>query len=106
MSILTESAVLTSLLNSAVIEYENQTGIKLADHPLTRKFEGCDSAESVTALLQDQVRAFREFRGSDSKMMNFLKRAVYVLQMLSTSALLGEGIGLVRLKPPRVPPCP
>ena len=86
MSTLTESAVLTSLLQSAVTEYQNQTGIKLVEHPFARKLEGCDSAESVTALLQDQVRVFREFRGSDSKMMKFLKRAVSVLHMLSTSA--------------------
>jgi hypothetical protein len=38
-----------------------------------------------------------KFRGDDSKVMKSLKRVIDVIHTLSTSTILGEGIGLVRL---------
>jgi len=85
----------------ALQDYEKQTGTKLIDHPLARQLETCESVESITIFFEQQVRACNEFRGGSGKVIKSLKCAVHVLYMLSTSAALGEGIGLVRCKAPR-----
>lgn len=87
------------LFDAALQSYEKQTGMKLIDHPLTRQLDNCHSADSVMDVLQQQARAFTEFRGDDGKAMKFLKQTVDVLHALSTSTILGEGIGLVRQMP-------
>jgi hypothetical protein len=83
------------LLGNALLDYEKQTGTKLADHPLAQQIETCDSVDSITLVLQEQAQAFREFRGDDGRVMKSLKSVVRVLHTLSTSAALAEGIGLV-----------
>jgi hypothetical protein len=83
------------LFESALQDYQNQTGTALANHPLAEKLQYCDSVESVTAVLQEQAQAFTEFRGDDGKIMKSLKGVVSVLYTLSASTALGEAIGLV-----------
>jgi hypothetical protein len=83
------------LIGKALLDYEKQTGTKLADHPLAKQIETCDSVDSVTLVLEEQAQAFREFRGDDGKIMKSLKSVVRVLHALSTSTALSEGIGLV-----------
>ena len=95
MSHPSQSSAFQPLFDVALQDYEKQTGTKLADHPLARQLEACDSVDSVTSFLQERARAFHEFRGEDGKCMRSLKRVVHVLYTLSTNAALGEGIGLV-----------
>ncbi|KAH9970343.1 hypothetical protein BJV74DRAFT_867298 [Russula compacta] len=83
-----------SLLGTALQNYERQTGTKLDDHPLFQRVKACDSVESITTVLREQARALHEFRGDDGKVMKSLKCAVDILNTLSTSTVLGEGIGL------------
>jgi hypothetical protein len=83
------------LLGKALVDYEKQTGTKLADHPLAQQIETCDSVDSITLVLQEQAQTFCEFRGDDGKITKSLKSVVHVLHALSTSTALGEGIGLV-----------
>jgi hypothetical protein len=85
------------LFESALQDYQNQTGTTLADHPLAEKLQYCDSVESVTAVLQEQAQEFSKFRGDDGKFMKSLKSVVSVLYTLSASTALGEAIGLVCL---------
>ena len=94
------SSTFQVLFDTALQDYENQTGTKLADHPLAKQLEVCDSVGSITDFLQERTRAFREFRGEDGKVMRSLKRIVHVLYNLSVSTVLGEGIGIVRRKIP------
>ena len=89
------SSTFQSLFDVALQDYENQTGTKLADHPLAKQLEACNSVDSVASFLQERARAFHEFRGEDGKFMRSLKRVVHVLYTLSTNAALGESIGLV-----------
>ena len=89
------SSTFESLFDVALQDYENHTGTKLADHPLAKQLEACDSVDSVTSFLQKRARAFHEFRGEDGKFMRSLKRVVHVLYSLSTNAALTESIGLV-----------
>ena len=87
-----------SLFDAAlpVQDYEKQTKPKLVDHPLAKKFEACDTIESITAVTQEQARVLREFRDND-KVMKLLNCAVNILYTLSTSTVLGESIGLACL---------
>jgi hypothetical protein len=87
------------LFEAALQQYEKQTEIPLAKHPLAEQLQNCDSVESVIAILQEQVRAFSEFRGSD-RIMKSLKGVVSVLSTLSAVADLSDSIGLVRRKVP------
>jgi hypothetical protein len=82
------------LFESALQDYERQTGIALANHPLAEQLQTCQSAESVTALLQEQAQAFSEFRESD-KIMGSLKNVVSVLLKVSAIAALGQDFGTV-----------
>lgn len=84
-----------TLFESALQDYQNQTGMTLSGHPLAEKLQHCDSIESVTAMLQEQAQGLSEFRGGDGRMMNSLKSVVSVLHTLSASTPLSEGVGLV-----------
>ena len=87
------------LFESALQDYERQTGITLANHPLAERLQTCHSAESVTALLQDQARTLSEFRESN-KVMGSLKNVVSVLSKISAIAALGKDFGTVCPRPP------
>ena len=83
------------LFDAALHDYQRQTGIALAEHPLAEKIQNCDSVESITAVLCEQTQAFREFQGND-KVLKPLKRTVSVLYKLSATANFGQDICLVR----------
>ena len=89
------SPELKSLFETAWNEFEKKAGTNLVRHQIIDKLLNCESADSVIDILQEQAQAFRNFRGDDGKLMTWLKRTVNVLYSLSTSTLLGEGIGLV-----------
>jgi len=99
MGLPTGSSHFQALFDVALQNYERQTGTKLAEHPLAKELETCDSVESVTAVLQKQAQGVSKFRGEDSKAMKSLKRGVHVLFMLSASTALGEGVGTIRREP-------
>jgi hypothetical protein len=85
------------LFEAALQDYEKQTGIVLANHPLAQQLQGRDSAESIDAVLREQTQALNESRGGD-KISKPLNNAVSVLHKLFTTADLGQAsIGLVRL---------
>ena len=89
------SPELKYLFETAWNEFEKKAGTNLVRHQIIDKLLNCESADSVIDILQEQAQAFRNFRGDDGKLMTWLKRTVNVLYSLSTSGLLGEGIGLV-----------
>jgi hypothetical protein len=96
MSDQSASFLLQVLFGAALQDYERQTGIKLAEHPLAKRLQECDSVESITAVLEQRL-AFSEFRGKE-KIMKSLKNTVSVLCKLSACAKLGAVIGMVRQK--------
>ena len=91
------STRLQFLFDAALQSYEKQTGFKLIDHRLARQLENCHTVDSVMDVLQHQASANTRLREDDGKFMKSLKQVVHVLHALSTSTILGEGIGLVRL---------
>jgi hypothetical protein len=92
------SSNILSLFDAALESYQKQTGTKLIDHPLAKQLENCNSVDAIMDVLQQQARAFTEFR-DDSKIRKSLKRTVQVLHALSASTTLSEGVGLVRRMP-------
>jgi hypothetical protein len=88
------SPELKSLLEDAFNEFENRTGTNLTQHQIINRLRDCESPDSVIDVFQEQAQAFRTFRGGDGKLMIWLKRTVDVLHTLSTSGVLGGGIGI------------
>lgn len=91
------SSRLRALFKSALEDYETKTKITLDKHPLAKQLENCNCVESITGLLQDQARAFGDFRGKD-RIMRSIERTISFLYKLSATASLGDDLGLVRLK--------
>ncbi len=96
---------LRSLFETALKEYEKQAGTNLLDNSLTIKLQSCDSADAISAVLQEKAQAFHKFRGGDGRLIGWLKRTVHVLHTLSASSALGEGVGLGRWKLPTLNLC-
>jgi len=98
MSQLSSSSSFQALFGAALQDYEKRTGISLVNHPLAKQLEECDSLDSIIAIIREQAKDFREFRGDNGKLMKSVKRSVDVLYILSISTVLGEGVGVVRPK--------
>ena len=90
-----QSSRLEALFESALHDYEQQTGIPLTKHPLAEQLQNCQSVDAVTTLLQEQARAFKDFRDS-GRIMKSLKSLVSALSRVSAVASLGHNIGVVR----------
>ena len=86
---------LRALFEAALQEYETQTGISLAKHPLVERLHSCDSVDSITTLLLNQTLFLAEFRG-EVKFLKLLKSAVSVLYKLSATADFRRKVSLVR----------
>lgn len=82
------------LFEAALDDYEKQTDITLERHPLLESLQHCHTVESVTAFLQNQVRACSGSQGID-RIMESLDGTVSVLSSLSASF---DNLGSVRLK--------
>jgi len=96
MSQPSSSSSFESIFNAALENYAKRSGTKLDEHhPLVKQLENCNSVDSISSTIHEHARRFREFRGEDGKMMKSVKGAVQVLYTLSTSTVLGEGIGIV-----------
>jgi hypothetical protein len=95
MSQLSSSTTFQALFDAALQDYKDKTGNTLTDHPIAKQLETCESVNSITAILQDQARNFREFRKSDGRLMKALNSSVGVLCAPSISSALNEAIGLV-----------
>lgn len=91
------SSHLNVLFEAALQQYERQTGMALAKHPLAERLQECHSVESITAVLREQTQAFNDFQGKE-KVMKLLESVVSILCKLFASAKLGEVIGVVHLK--------
>jgi fungal STAND N-terminal Goodbye domain len=85
------------LFNAALARYIEQTGYDLRHHPLASKIESCISLDSLVAIIEEQAQSFDEFKNGDHKLIKWLQPIVTCLHALSTSAVLGTGVSLVRL---------
>ena len=61
----------------------------LMDHPLAAELGQCDSVESIKAILQGEVREYRQFRDGDQRLMKWV----------DTNVLFSLGIVSLRSSP-------
>jgi len=86
-----------AIFDAASQEYKSLTKKDLATHPLAAAIEGYDSPDSILNVFRKQASAFDKFRKGDDKLMECLTPIVNIL--FTFSETLGEGAGLVRLRP-------
>jgi hypothetical protein len=72
------SSTFRAVFDAALQDYEDKVGSNLIDHPLAKELQECDSVGSITAILEEQARIFREFR-DNGKLVDSLKHSVDVL---------------------------
>jgi hypothetical protein len=94
-SLSSTSSTFRTLFDAALQDYRDKTGNTLADHPIAKQLETCESVNSITAILQEQAQGFREFTENDGKLMKALNSSVDVLCSPSISSALNEAIGLI-----------
>ena len=93
-----ESTRFRALFESALQTYDEQTGITLAEHPLTVQLRNCRSVGAITSLLQDQIPPSSDLE-RNHKIMTSIKSTISILATLSTAPAFAWAIGLVRQKP-------
>ena len=91
------SSQFLSIFDAALKEYSQKTGKDIVTDPITAKFQCCSSPDAVLNVLQEEAQAFNDFRNGNGKvqLMRKLKPTVDILLALSTSGVLGNGIGSV-----------
>jgi hypothetical protein len=77
----------------ALDEYMKLTGINLKENPFADKVFGCGSPDSVLQLLQENVKAFKDYRDKNRKFIDCLSPVVQFIHAFSE--ILGEAAGLV-----------
>ena len=77
----------------ALDEYVKLTGTNLKENPFTNKVFDCGSPEAVLQLLQENAKAFKEYREKNRKFIDCLSPVVQFVHAFSE--ILGEAAGLV-----------
>ena len=72
----------------ALDKYTEQTGINLKDNPFADKVKGCNSPDAVLLLLQDNLKAFKDYRDKNRKFIDCLSPVVRFVHAFS--GVLGE----------------
>ena len=88
----TSSTNFQLIIDNALADYENVTGIDLSRSPFAAKIEQSNSPEDILQLLQERENAFREYRNSNRKLISCLKPSVVIIQAFST---IQEAVSLV-----------
>ena len=83
---------LQSILDAAD-KYAEQTGINLKDNPFADKVKGCDSPSAVLVLLQENLKAFKDYRDKDRKFIECVSPVVQVVHAFS--GILGQTASVV-----------
>jgi hypothetical protein len=86
------------LILDAVDKYAEQTGINLKENPFANKIKECDSPGTVLLLLQENSKAFKDYRDQSLKFVKYLSPVVQFVHAFS--GILGEAAGLVGRQQP------
>ncbi|KAH9033920.1 hypothetical protein EDB85DRAFT_1043365 [Lactarius pseudohatsudake] len=82
---------LQPIFEKALKDYKKKTGTDLTTHPIAVELNGCDSPESILAVLEREANELNQSRSSDDRLIKWLGPTVNILNALS--ATLGEGGG-------------
>ncbi|KAI9451378.1 hypothetical protein BJY52DRAFT_1191054 [Lactarius psammicola] len=77
----------------AVDKYAEETGINLKENPFAKKVEDCDSSGAVLLLLQENLKAFKDYRDQNRKFIDCLSPVVQFVHTFS--GILGQAAGLL-----------
>jgi hypothetical protein len=80
---------------SALQAYQQTTGIKLVEHPVTLQIQNLHSVKSIVSILENEARASSDLLGTD-RIMNSIESTVSMLFTLSAAASFDDAIGMVR----------
>jgi len=89
----TSHSNLQSIINDALADYANQTGVDLAQNRFAEKLRQEKTPDAILELLQEREKDFEEYRNGDRGLVNCLRPAVRVLH--GFSGLLGQTIDIV-----------
>ena len=81
-----------SILDAAD-KYTEQTGINLNQNPFADKVKSCDSPGAVLLLLQENLKAFKDYRDQNREFIECMRPVVQFVHAFS--GVLGEAAGLV-----------
>jgi hypothetical protein len=76
----------------ALADYALITGIDLSANPFAVSFEQSGSLEGIRQLLQEREKAFKKFRNTNRRLINYVTPCVEVLHAISET--LGEALSL------------
>jgi hypothetical protein len=81
--------------DSALDEYNENTGQHLLKHPQAAAIDRCESLKSILSLFREQSRAFDKYRNSNPKLIKWLEPIVFKLFAIGKSEALGADAFLV-----------
>lgn len=81
---------LKPILDAALSDYKRNTGKELLDYPLATELQRCGTVDAVLAILQDQSRAFQQFKDGDQGLMKWIGPLVQVIFAFSGTLVLGD----------------
>jgi hypothetical protein len=88
-------SVFQSIIDAALDDYANLTGIDLSQNPFVEKLQRSDTPDAILELLQEREKTFKEYRDENRRLISCLSPAVRVLHAFS--GILGEAVSVVRL---------
>ena len=90
-----ESTPFRTRFESALQNYQQTTGVTLAEHPVTSHIQNLQSLESITNILKYEARASSDVLGSD-KILHLIESTASMLFALSAVASFGDTATMVR----------
>ncbi|KAH8983505.1 hypothetical protein EDB92DRAFT_2106253 [Lactarius akahatsu] len=84
----------------ALDQYAEQTGINLDQNPFADKLKDCDSPGAVLLLLQQNLKAFKDYRDRNRKFIDILSLVVQFVHAFSGA--LGEAASMVPFQPAKL----
>jgi hypothetical protein len=81
------------LVNDALRNYTNLTGVDLSGDPFAENLQRCNTPDDILELLEEKEKAFKEYRDGNRRLINSISPAVRVLHAFSS--FLSEAISLV-----------
>jgi hypothetical protein len=71
------------ILNNALQDYTEQTGVDLTTYDFTNQLERCGSPDEVLMLLRDKAKKFKEYRDGNRKLINWITPVVQVVYVFA-----------------------
>ncbi|KAH9169564.1 hypothetical protein EDB89DRAFT_2244543 [Lactarius sanguifluus] len=84
----------------ALDTYVEQMGINLKESPFADKVHGCNSPDAILLLLQENAKAFKNYRDKNRKFIDCLGPVVQFVHAFS--GIIGEAAGMVPFQPAKL----